>query len=139
MTRSSPPPAGTLHDGVVHPCAVEPDEEDGGGIGAPGGIDLQCGAVGQPTGLPGGDLDRPHVVLPVTIAGERDPAPVGRPGGALDQPSAVPGEAERFAFLDGPEPDLRGAASVGHVGDPGSVRGPLRLGGRQEMTAASRG
>ena len=124
---------------VVHPCAIEPDEQDRGGIGTPGRIDLQRGSVGQPPGLPGRDLHRPHVVLPVTVAGERDPAPVRRPGVALDQPSAVPGEAGRFALLNGPQPDLRRAAPVRYPGDPRSVRRPPRLGGRQKMTAASRG
>ena len=128
-----------FHDGVVHPGAVEPDEQDRLRIGAPGGIDLQFGSVGQPAGLPGGDLHRPHVVLPVAVAGERDPAPVRRPGVALDQPPAVPGEAERFAFLDGPEPDLGGAAAVRDVGDPASVRRPARLGRREEVAAAPRG
>ena len=128
-----------FHDGVVHPGAIEPDEQDRLRVGAPGGIDLQLGSVGQPAGLPGRDVHRPHVVLPVTIAGERDPAPVRRPGVALDQPPAVSGEAERFASLDGPEPDLRRPAPVRHVGDPAPVRRPARLGRREEMTAASRG
>ncbi len=128
-----------FHNLMVHPFAIESDEQDRPGIGAPGGIDLQFGSVGQPASLPGRDLHRPHVVLPVTIAGERDPAPVRRPGVALDQPPAVPGDAERFASGNGPEPDLRRAAPVRYIGDPLSVRRPLRLGRRQKMTAASRG
>ena len=128
-----------FHNRMVHPFAIESDVQDRLGIGAPSGIDLQFGSVGQPASLPGRDLHRPHVVLPVTIAGERDPAPVRRPGVALDQPPAVPGDAERFASLKGPEPDLRRAAPVRYIGDPLSVRRPLRLGRRQKMTAASRG
>ena len=127
-----------LDDGVVHPLVIESHEEDKARIRAPGRVDLQFGAIRQSPCLAGGDCHRPHVILSVAVSGKCDPTSVRRPGIALDQPAAVARDSHLFAVPRRPEPDLRRAALVRHVGDPTPVRRPAGFGRGEKVTASPR-
>ncbi len=65
---------------VVLPGVVEAHVENALRVRRPGREDLVALVAGDAPDAPGGDLDRPDVVVAVAVAGEGDRALVGRPG-----------------------------------------------------------
>jgi len=108
-------------DFVIFPGVVEAHVKDAPGVRAPGRENLVVLLVADAADPPGVDLDRPDVVVAVAVAGEGDRALVGRPGHRVDAPAQV-GKLHLAAVAGRPDPDLRRAALVRHVGDPVALR-----------------
>ena len=112
-----------LEDVVVDPTLVHAHVEDALPVGHPRRIDLVAGVRGETGELSVGDRDGVDVLASVAVVRENDAGAVGRPLERVDPASEVR-ELQILSVVDGPEPDLGGAALGGHVAHPLAVRGP---------------